>query len=207
MKKALYLLLIVTTISVLNYAYDPTNSSRKNYISEFEIDSLSLSVGKIITLFENYTDIEPISTSELADTLDLSTLGFKIKIEKVSYITASSHWAKSIINSAYADPIPAHSKSQISLISIYSNESIETESKTFDAGENLTAIFEVSLPYEEWKSPLKMIENMRYWFDYDPILFRINTGLKKTINQRFTFKITMDDGKVFELDSEKIIAE
>lgn len=203
MKKALLLILIPSLMTAVFYACD--FGSNSNYNSEFQIDSLSLTVGKISEPNDGYFQLVELSEHQLSDTLDLTTLGFSVTIRKVSYITKSNHRTVSLISSAFAEPAPPHSKSKLSLISIYSDETIETETRSFTAGENLTAIFEASRPWEDWKTPLEMIRTMDEWYEDDPILLRLNTKLAEPLHQRFLFKLTMDDGSIFEMESPSLI--
>ncbi|MEQ8473839.1 MAG: hypothetical protein RIC35_21765 [Marinoscillum sp.] len=203
MKKALWVLLVMIMVGILPFACD--FGSRTNYASSFTIDSLSLFSGQIINATSN-PYVEPVDFETKTDTLSHSMLGFEIKIANVSYTHTDYGNNSSLFNSAFADPEPPKSEETITLISIYSDQPLSTSTMNFEAGDNLVNIFEGHRGYE-WATIHKMLENFDHWYDYESIVLRFSEYPTHILSQHFTIKITMSDGRIFELLSDKIITK
>ena len=205
MKKVIYVLVIPLITSFILYACD-FGTTNGGYITEFQIDSLKLKIGTIESPYSNYYMVEPLDSTKYNDTLSYE-IGFEISIAKTTYITSNQIQGFGLINTAMADPIPPSSKSNPALISIYSDEVIYANNQTFEAGESISTLFEGHYDWGDWKSVIQTTEDINNWYNYSPIILRLIEAPDSTINQTFTFKVTMDDGAIFEMTSPKLIIE
>lgn len=205
MKNLLTIIFVGLLIVPLPFSCD--TSSRG--LSNFKIEELALTAGRWVQ--ENRYYIEPMRFDPAPkDTLLSNEFGLAISIEKSTY-TASANSTKSLLHSsALAKPAPPRSEADVSLISIYSPLPVFANKKTFDSADNLTALFTATASNDynnEPESVLKFIEGFGKWYQEKSIYLILSTQLDRPLNQKLKVIVTLNDGTVFELKTEKVVVK
>jgi hypothetical protein len=206
MKNIYIIILTIILIAPLPFACIDEISKYGN--SKFKIDSLDIIAGKIES--ENRFYIQPINFDTIqTDTLISSQFGIAIKIAKVSNLTELRIPKGSFISQSMADPVFPRSASKVSLISIFSSQPVFANGKTYDAMENLTQLFNATYNYYNFAPQpiLKFIESFDNWTEYNDIVLTLPTPLDQPLTQKLKVIVKMDDGTVFELETEKVVVK
>lgn len=197
MKKAVFLSLILFTGIPISCIYGP-------FGSEFRIEALDVSVGQFQVQDDFASFIEVAYNQGNGDTLSVSKLVIEISISETSNV--ASRISLGLTPSAFADPAPPRAESELSLISIYAEESIFADGVAYEAGENLTPLFSLaSSYYNEPMAVLNFIDQFEGWDQSDQLYLTFTTAIDQPIAQPFKIDVTLENGMVFELETEKVV--
>lgn len=198
MKKALILSLILFT--GVPISCDDDNDPQSNI---FRIESLGVAVGQFQVENDPHSFQEE-SFTQRSDTLKSTSLAIKISIEETSKVQLAASF--SFIPSTYALPAPPIAESKLSLISIYAEEPIFAEGTEYEAGENLANLFYLSSTYYGPSKPiLKYIELIEEWLINDNLCLELVAHLDQPLAQPLMVDVTLANGTVFNLETQKIV--
>ncbi len=204
MKKSIVIILTSLLVAPLPF------SCNRGEIGEYKVSELGISVGKLIDISE-YRQFEKILFDPAPiDTLNSSAFAMHLFITDIEYITQKAQLNAPLISSAMADEAPAKPSSKLSLISIYSNKTVYANGEIYEATNNLTSLFmaRTSNYYDNKPtSVLKFIEDFNIWEQEVGILLILDANLDQPLAQKFKVIVTMDDGTVFELETEKVVVK
>jgi hypothetical protein len=133
----------------------------------------------------------PVTSAKLSDIK--FTINFKVTYAGAEALVGSALYACS--------PAPTISKQQIAAVIITSDNGLVSDQGTKPAGDNLNFLFHVN-GTSHYQDPVSDLIN-------NPLLdnqiwFRSEKPLSTNQTHKFTFKITMDDGRAFTLLSGKL---
>ncbi len=206
MKKSIVIILTSLLVAPLPFSCDRT-SSGGNY--NFQIEELSIQAGQFDK--ENPTYIQPVSFEPApTDTLRSNEFGIALSISKVTYLAIHSRPKLDFIQSATAERAPARSAANITLISIYSPKNVYANGEVYEPTESLTSLFKASSSdyYRlEFLPVLKFIEDFNRWEQGMEIFLILDAYLDQPLAQKLKVIVTMDDGTVFELETEKVVVK
>jgi hypothetical protein len=135
-----------------------------------------------------------------------------IGVSKYSYLSKANSPKGTFISSAQAEPVPPSSVSKISLISIYSSIPIFANGKSFEPTANLISLFKATSSgyysgYYKIEPVLQFIDGFIRWEQEDAVLLILDAYLDQALDQKLKVKVTMDDGTVFELETETVVVK
>ena len=170
----------------------------------FSIEDLSVKFGS----YPGYGD--NLTTENLSDTLKLDSMAFALAIADLEYLaeTTSSRpqQAFSFLPLAYAcSPAPARSAQKITDITITSDQAISFSGRNIPAGERLNEYFLVRKNYPGFTIEEFLVERGDFAADFDELIFVFGQAPDDTVDQSFTFEVSLDDGQFYSLDTGKII--
>jgi hypothetical protein len=199
MKKLSIIILIAILILPLPFSCGPTESN----LPDYKITELELKVGK----FDSGSFQKTTFTTE-SDTISSLEFVIQIAISKSESIKiAASSGLIPFTNVAFAKRIPPAIKSTIDLISIYSDESVYASNEVFPPDQSLRNLFEARNYYGDFLPVLNFIENFDRWQLEDKIYLQLANPLDQPLAQKLKVIVTMDDGTVFELETEKVVVK
>ncbi|MFK7953323.1 MAG: hypothetical protein AB8B73_10800 [Ekhidna sp.] len=200
MKKVIVLSLILLT--GIPISCDATGGNGSGFL---RIESFALTVG-LFKESENPNSFSPkIFDPAPFDTLSYADLAIELRVNETSFIASAQ--PHSLISSAFADPAPPRLESKISLISIYAQQSVYAGGVEYEAGENLTNLFLISSRYSESTTVLNFIKDEQGLYLYESVYMILNTPLDEPFEQSLLIDITLEDGRVFNLESPKIVVK
>jgi hypothetical protein len=171
----------------------------------FSIEDLTVKFGS----YPGYGD--ELTTENLSDTLKLDSMAFALAITELEYLTEATNsyhhqQAFSLIPSAYAcSPAPPRSAQKIIDITITSDQAISFSGQDIPAGEHLNEYFLVRENYPGFTIEEFLVERGDFATDFDELIFIFSQEPDDTIDQSFTFEVSLDDGQSFSLDTGRII--
>jgi hypothetical protein len=194
-------IIILTIILIAPFPF----ACNKHDFYQYDIESLGIEIGRFSKtdsrIFEKFTFND-------GDTLQSSEFIIRISIDKVKRIAALTTPISLFHSNALAEtPLPVSFK--LGLISISSSNSVFASGKEFEPASNLTSLFEASFEYydQEYMTILQFIDSYDQWYKDDKILLKLSTPLDKPLAQKLKVIVTMDDGTVFELETEKVVVK
>lgn len=201
-------LILITLIIAGGFPFSCEERGSTNN-TKYEIKSLSLKAGKI-TKGESSTwyQFEAIVfDSADSDTLSAEEFGMSIWVDELRVVSNDN--AKrldfGIMPSAFADPAPPSPESKIAAISVYANEIVQAGGNTYPIGDDLAPLFEASYTYGDKVSFSSFIDQDDPWFQGDPIYLHFVSTLDVPVSQVFEVSIAMDNGEVFDLQTQNVI--
>ena len=204
MKKALTILLALVLVLPLPFSCDWVTGNYGS--SQYRIQRIGLETGIINEdVDSNRYNFE---IADANDTLSSEQFAFRLFIDSVSYISFEKSFEPiGIFNAASADPAPPTPVTNVSLISIYSSTDLTVDDVEYKAGENLTPIFLASSEYyyRQPQAILSFIDSYFEWNEWNDIMLHFDGKLHSSVNGTFTIKVTMDDGAIFDMESEEVI--
>ena len=200
-KKTLYIMTIVLVYEIMVHSCGLI----ENGCYDLEIDSLELRYGHLSKSEYGVSYLPYDNQSQ--EKYEIDQLGFEISISKSHPICQINSGLPRLISKSYADEPTSYYSNKIELISIYSDSTVFTKSQTYAAGTSLIPIF-VAGDYGSRIPVLNYLETTNNFSEGETVLLQIQKGeIECPLNQRFTFRIRLSDGKVFDLETDQIITE
>lgn len=171
----------------------------------FNIETLVIKSGS----YPGYGDY--LSEENLRDTLKLDSMAFALAITELEYLTEATNrrphqQSFTFIPQAYAcSPAPPRSAQKITEITITSDQAISFSGRNIAAGESLNEYFLVRENYPGFTIEEFLIERGDFATDFDELIFVFGEEPDEIVDQSFTFEVSLDDGQIFSLDTERII--
>jgi hypothetical protein len=204
MKNVFIIILTIILIAPLPFACN------RGEVGKYKIKSLAIQSGKYsIEHLPNYSQINFNASTN--DTIPKNQFALKLSITNVEYTSNHSPVKGSLVSSAQAYDEPPIPLSKISLISIYSQLPVYANNKIYEPLDNLTDLFTASFEFfynnEDSQPILKFIDNMNFWENGYDIILLFKSTLDQPLAQKLKVIVTMDDGTVFELETEKVVVK
>lgn len=166
-----------------------------------QIDSLSLISGTWKS--GTYSDYL-VNLQNNNEVIPIQDLGFMISVAESSPVCKANS-IPSILNYAYADEPDTKLTNKVDLISVYADSVFFSDGYKYDPGDNLQYLFEMRNIYGQWGPVLKGLDEMNSMTLYDDIMLRFKEQVIDTpFSGQLLFKVTLSDGRIFELESESI---
>ncbi len=197
MKRILLIGLIV--IGGLPFACDFGSS---NYESRpYKIDSIGVLAGKLITS----NSYEYVAAVEPDEPIVSTSFGLQMSVLSTKSVDVALRFGISIINRAFADlPIPP-SVSEIAQIEVFASDTLFFDEGTYPAGQTITELFSAgSNYYGEFETIDFLVVNMENWDRYDRIILELKEEVTSEFSGSFSVKVLMEDGDLFEVESERV---
>lgn len=169
------------------------------------IESFALAVGLFTESDNPYSFSPKIFDPAPKDTMSYTDLAIELRVNETSFISSALPF--SLISSVFADPAPPRLESKISLISIYAKQSVYAGSIEYEAGDNLTNLFLITSRYSDPTTILNFIKEEQGLYLYESVYMIWNTPLDEPLAQSLLIDITLENGTVFNLESQKIVVK
>ncbi len=189
MKKTLLILLFMGLANVLVSCLNTCGP----FPEFFNIKELAIEFGRVGETNTFVQTTGPLSYDKAA---------FNLTVQDSEVISSKDDFPSLFNNMLYAcDPAPTKSKQKITSLEISSSSPLYFETKIIAADENIAKYFTIQNAYtiDEFLLKIPVFAD-----NYDNIIFQLNTPPDSTINQPFTFRIELDDGKAFDLNVDHV---
>lgn len=173
----------------------------------YEIESYKISIQ---TAAKNSSTISIVNESP---SILQDSIVFVIEVDSITELKTQTVWINSFSfgNQLYATPptpIAPIFESLLDSIEVYSSDSLITDSMIYAPGSNINELLSAAFPLRHDRFTLNEYNVQRKVPSYEFIFVNLNIVFNQKIesieNQKFYFKLSMSDGKRFELETKPL---
>lgn len=174
-----------------------------------KIDSMSVGVGIIEAPAgspEEFIHLD-FKKRTFQNTFNVSEFAILYEVEKyLEEVHVSNHFSNPFIGSVLAVPAPVYIESYdaISLISIYSSDTVFANDTTYAPGKNLNRLFSVGIFNNQLETPIMEHLKQHHTIGGESGYLRFTAKLNRRLEQTFSIKILTKMEGEFELTTELV---